>query len=149
MLLGLEAPMPTPPTGTILIVDDEDAVRVMLRRLLLPHGHSVFEASNGIEALAIVRARRGNLDLVLSDVVMPEMNGTEVAATLAEEFPALPVILMSGYAPAGLTQVGRKGHKVPVLQKPFGPGQVEELIQVAMELPGRRPQRDSRPTVAI
>jgi len=58
--------MPTPPTGTILLVDDEDGVRVALRRQLVHHGHTVLEASHGAEAIAVVRMRRGNLDLVLA-----------------------------------------------------------------------------------
>jgi CheY-like chemotaxis protein len=139
--------MPAPPTGTVLLVDDEDAMRVTLRRLLVMQGHTVLEASHGAEAIAVVRMRRGNLDLVLSDVVMPEMNGTELAATLLRDYPGLPVILMSAYAPAGLTQVGSDGRKVPVLQKPFAPGQLEELIQVSLEMQGRR-RRESRPPAA-
>jgi two-component system, cell cycle sensor histidine kinase and response regulator CckA len=141
--------MPTShPTGTILLVDDEDGIRVTLRRLLTAHGHSVLEASHGEEAIAVVRMRRGNLDMVLADVVMPEMNGTELAATIAKEFPGLPVILMSAYAPAGLTRIGPGNQTVPVLQKPFAPGQVEELVQVALELPvGRR--RENRPAGAV
>ena len=139
--------MPTPPTGTILLVDDEDGVRVVLRRQLVAQGHTVLEASHGTEAIAVVRMRRGNLDLVLSDVVMPEMNGTELAASLFRDFPGLPVVLMSAYAPAGLTQVGPDGHTVPVLQKPFASGQLEELVQVTLEMQGRR-RRDARPTAA-
>ena len=140
--------MPTPPTGTILLVDDEDGVRVTLRRQLVAQGHTVLEASHGAEAIAVVRMRRGNLDLVLSDVVMPEMNGTELAATLIRDYPGLPVILMSAYAPAGLTQVGPNGHKVPVLQKPFGSGQLEELIHVSLEMQSRR-RRETRPTATL
>jgi two-component system cell cycle sensor histidine kinase/response regulator CckA len=140
--------MPAPPTGTILLVDDEDGVRVTLRRQLVAQGHTVLEASHGAEGLAVVRMRRGNLDLVLSDVVMPEMNGTELAATLLHDYPGLPVILMSAYAPAGLTQVGADGHKVPVLQKPFTSEQLEELINVSLEMQGRR-RREARPAAAL
>jgi two-component system, cell cycle sensor histidine kinase and response regulator CckA len=140
--------VPTPPTGTILLVDDEDGIRVTLRRQLTTHGHTVLEASHGFEAIELVRMRRGNLDLVLSDVVMPEMNGTELAASIGREFPGLPVILMSAYAPAGLTEVGPNHHTVPVLQKPFAPGQLEELIQVALELPWRR-RREGRPAATL
>ena len=136
--------MPAPPTGTILLVDDEDGIRVTLRRQLVAQGHTVLEASHGAEAITVVRMRRGNLDLVLSDVVMPEMNGTELAATLLRDYPGLPVILMSAYAPAGLTQVGPDGRTVPVLQKPFTTGQLEELIHVSLEMQGRR-RRESRP----
>jgi two-component system cell cycle sensor histidine kinase/response regulator CckA len=140
----VEAPLAR--TGTILLVDDEDAVRTALRRLLTAQGHSVLEASDGLEAMDVVRMRAGNLDLVLSDVVMPGMNGTELAATLGRQYPGLPVILMSAYAPAGLSRVGTNGLVVPVLQKPFERDELAELIQIALELPGLPPQE--RPSTA-
>lgn len=140
--------MPAPPTGTILLVEDEDAVRVAIRRQLTVRGHTILEASHGAEALEVVRMRRGNLDLVLSDVVMPEMNGTELAATLGKDFPGLPVILMSAYAPAGLTQVGPGNHSVPVLQKPFATGQLEEAVIVALDMQGRR-RRENRAAATL
>ena len=141
--------MPTSPTGTILLVDDEDGVRVSLRRLLSSVGHTVLEASHGAEAIDLVRIRRGDVDLVLADVVMPEMNGTELAALLDREFPGLPIILMSAYAPPGQTRVGREGHTVPVLLKPFASGQLEIVIQLA--LMHRRPRERSgrRPAAAL
>jgi two-component system, cell cycle sensor histidine kinase and response regulator CckA len=141
--------VPTSPTGTILLIDDENGVRVSLRHLLTAKGHTVLEASHAAEAIDLVRMRRGHVDMVLSDVVMPAMNGTELAALLDEEFPGLPVILMSAYAPAGLTRVGRADHAVPVLQKPFPPGQLEELIQVALGMPDRpHPDRRERSRAA-
>jgi two-component system cell cycle sensor histidine kinase/response regulator CckA len=140
--------MPAAPTGTILLVEDEDGVRVAIRRQLTARGHTVLEASHGAEALEVVRMRRGNLDLVLSDVVMPEMNGTELAATLGQDFPGLAVILMSAYAPAGLTQVGPGNHAVPVLQKPFATGQLEEAVIVALDMQGRR-RRENRAAAAL
>jgi two-component system, cell cycle sensor histidine kinase and response regulator CckA len=103
-----------PRTGTILLVDDEEGIRAALQRLLLAAGHLVVVARHGAEALEMARVHRGSLDLVLSDVVMPEMNGAELADALAAEYPGLAVILMSGYAPAGLTEVVRKGHNVPL-----------------------------------
>jgi CheY-like chemotaxis protein len=140
--------VPTLPAGTILLVDDEDNIRVMLRRQLSARGHTVLEASDGAEAMQLVRMRRGHLDLVLADVVMPEMNGTELAGSIGREFPDLPVILMSAYAPAGLTEVGPNNHTVPIIQKPFATGQLEELIQVALELPWRR-RGEGKPTAAL
>ena len=141
--------MPISPTGTILLVDDEDGVRVSLRRLLTAAGHTVLEASHGVEAIELVRMRRGDVDLVLADVVMPEMNGTELAATLDGEFPGLPVLLMSAHAPAGMTRVGGQGHTVAVLQKPFAQGQLEVVIELALM---HRPPRDRswrRPAAAV
>ena len=81
-------------SATVLVVDDLESFRVMLRRQLVSLGHTVLEAADGAEALEVVRSRRGGLDLVLSDVVMPAMNGTEVAACICAEFPGLPVVLV-------------------------------------------------------
>jgi CheY-like chemotaxis protein len=130
---------------TILIVDDEDGVRESLRRQLSAQGHGVLEGGDGLQALELVRSRLGQVDLVLADVVMPLMNGTELAATLLVEYPDLPVILMSAYLPAGLTRVGLHQTVVPVLMKPFTSDQLEELVQVALDLPDKR-RRTSRPT---
>lgn len=127
--------MPAPPTGTILLVDDEDAVRVLIRRQLTALGHTVLEASHGAEAMSLLRMRGGAVDLLLSDVVMPEMNGTELAATAGREYPGLPVILMSAYAPAGLTRVGFDDLVVPVLQKPLAYEQLAEMVRVALQMP--------------
>jgi two-component system, cell cycle sensor histidine kinase and response regulator CckA len=140
--------MPTSPAITILIVDDENAVRAALRRQLAAQGHTMLEASHGIEALALVRTLEGRVDLVLADVVMPEMNGAELAATLHEEYPSLPVLLMSAYAPAGWTRVGVHQSIVPVLMKPFTSDELAELIQIALDLPGKR-RRTSRPTAVL
>ncbi len=130
--------MPRPRPATVLVVDDLESFRVMLRRQLVSLGHTVLEAADGAEAIEVVRSRRGGLDLVLTDVVMPAMNGTEVAALICAEYPGLPVVLMSAYAPAGLTRVGFQNAIVPVLQKPFDAGQLQELIQVAVDLPAKR-----------
>jgi len=130
--------MPRPRPATVLVVDDLESFRVMLRRQLVSLGHTVLEAADGAEAIEVVRSRRGGLDLVLTDVVMPAMNGTEVAACICAEYPGLPVVLMSAYAPAGLTRVGFQNAIVPVLQKPFDVGQLQELIQVAVDLPAKR-----------
>jgi two-component system, cell cycle sensor histidine kinase and response regulator CckA len=127
-----------PLTVTILVVDDQESVRTLLRRQLVADGHTVLEAADGIEALQLVRRRGGALDMLLTDVVMPGMNGTELAARVCEEFPDLPVILMSAYAPAGLARVGLGESIVPVLQKPFEADQLAQLIQIAMEQPGKR-----------
>lgn len=123
------------PRATILIVDDEEAVRTLLRRQLNAAGHTVLEASSGPEALGLIRQRAERLDLVLSDVVMPAMNGTELAAHLATEFPRLPIVLMSAYAPAGLARVGFGEAIVPVLRKPFDPTLLLDLVQTALDRP--------------
>jgi two-component system cell cycle sensor histidine kinase/response regulator CckA len=130
---------------SILIVDDEAGIRLVMRRQLAALGHTVLEADDAVEALARIRADPGSVHLVLADVVMPRMNGTELAAALMVECPDLPVILMSAYTPAGLVRVGVNRSVVPVLMKPFSTDQLVELIEVALDLPGKR-RRTSRPS---
>jgi len=121
--------------GIILVVDDQEGVRGLLRRELTDRGHTVLEAADGAEALHLVRRRNGAVDLILSDVVMPQMNGTELATHIGVEFPDVPVILMSAFTPAGVARVGVGDSLVPVLQKPFEPTQLAELVQLALEHP--------------
>lgn len=121
--------------AVVLVVDDEEGVRAVLRRQLAGAGHTVLEAGSGPEALGLIRQRAERLDLVLSDVVMPAMNGTELAAHLATEFPNLPIVLMSAYAPAGLARVGFGEAIVPVLRKPFDPAVLLDLVRTALDRP--------------
>ena len=121
--------------GIILVVDDQEGVRALLRRELTERGHTVLEAGDGAEALHLVRRRNGAVDLILCDVVMPQMNGTELATRIGVEFPDVPVILMSAFTPAGVARVGISETLVPVLQKPFEPTQLAELVQLALEHP--------------
>lgn len=136
--------MPRPRAATILVADDLESTRVVLRRQLTSLGHAVLEAADGVQAIEVIRSRNGALDLVLSDVVMPAMNGTEVAACICVEYPGLPVILMSAYAPAGLTRVGFLDSIVPVLQKPFEIGQLADLIRMVLDLPVRASSAPAR-----
>jgi CheY-like chemotaxis protein len=124
-----------PRVGIILVVDDQEGVRGLLRRELTDRGHTVLEAADGAEALHLVRRRNGAVDLILSDVVMPQMNGTELATHIGVEFPDVPVVLMSAFTPAGVARVGVGESLVPVLQKPFEPTQLAELVQLALEHP--------------
>jgi CheY-like chemotaxis protein len=119
--------------GIILVVDDQESVRGMLRRQLSDQGHTVLESADGAEALHLVRRRNGAVDLILSDVVMPLMNGTELATRIGIEFPDVPVILMSAFAPAGVARVGTGESIVPVLQKPLDLGQLAHLIGLALQ----------------
>jgi CheY-like chemotaxis protein len=124
-----------PRVGTILVVDDQNGVRALIRRELSSHGHTVLEAADGAEALHLVRRRNGAVDVILSDVVMPQMNGPELATHIGVEFPDVPVILMSAFTPAGVAHVGLSETLVPVLQKPFEPAQLTELVDLALQHP--------------
>jgi two-component system cell cycle sensor histidine kinase/response regulator CckA len=119
--------------ATVLVVDDEPAMRRILRRQLEGLGCTVLEAGSGPEALPLFFCRRGAVDLVLSDVVMPEMNGTELAERILADTPDQCIILMSGHVPGGLTRVGRREKIVPVLRKPFLPDQLLEVVSLVLQ----------------
>jgi CheY-like chemotaxis protein len=90
----------------VLVVDDDDQVRRFIVRVLQEEGFGVHEAPDGHEALEYVRAAPAFLDLVVSDVVMPRVNGVELVEALAAWWPDLPCILISGYAPPQLAELG-------------------------------------------
>jgi hypothetical protein len=119
--------------ATVLVVDDEPAMRHLVRRQLEALGCTVLEAQNGPEALRILSSRRGSLDLVLSDVVMPEMNGTELADRILTDAPDQCIILMSGHVPGGLARIGRRERIVPILRKPFLPDQLLEVVGLVLQ----------------
>jgi CheY-like chemotaxis protein len=93
-------------TGTVLIVEDDDAVRAVTRRALARFGYTVLIAAGGEEALRVAREHAGKIDLLLTDVMMPGMNGVEVAARISEISPGIRVFYMSGYADRDLLGKG-------------------------------------------
>jgi CheY-like chemotaxis protein len=108
----------------VLVVDDEPLVRHFTSRVLLEQGYAVHEATDGVEAMAILDSGR-TVDCVVSDVVMPRLDGVKLLETLSLRRPGLPVILMSAY---GSAQLAERGLAAPcaVLRKPFAP---ERLLQ--------------------
>ena len=101
---------------TVLVVDDDQAVRRLASRILSEAGYRVIEAGHPEAALAEAAATR--VDLVLTDVFMPGMSGAELASHLRADAPGLPVLLMTG-APDGIRPVNGSGNPVEVLAKPF------------------------------
>ncbi len=121
-----------PPAGaSVLVVEDEESVRAMASRSLELAGFRVVQAANGREAIAVI-AQRGPPALVLTDVMMPQMDGIQLAAHLAERWPALPILFTSGYAPEELERRG--AHDVPrgTLPKPFTPDEVVRFVTNAL-----------------
>jgi CheY-like chemotaxis protein len=104
----------------VLVVDDEPVVRRVVARMLETEGYTTHEASDGAEALDRVRADRDLFDVIVSDIVMPRMNGVELLQTLSISHPELPVILISGY---GAPELAERGIAAPcaVLAKPLVP----------------------------
>jgi CheY-like chemotaxis protein len=94
----MSEPTRQPSTATILLVDDEDFVRLMMRRILGGAGHRTVEAEDGLQALRALGRDGHGVRLVISDVAMPRMSGDELAAEIRTRWPELPVLLISGYA---------------------------------------------------
>jgi two-component system cell cycle sensor histidine kinase/response regulator CckA len=118
----------------ILVVDDEDAVRTMILRILARERYVVHEARHGLEALAVL-GTAPNVRLVISDVFMMEMDGYELGRRVAQRWPDLPVLYISGYLEAA--DLSPDPHGVPrrFLRKPFGP---DALLRKVWEVVPRR-----------
>jgi two-component system cell cycle sensor histidine kinase/response regulator CckA len=113
---------------TILVVEDDDAVRVPAAEFLMMEGFKVLQARTGAEALHVATQNRSQLDLLITDIVMPEMSGHEVAATLVEMHPELKVLYMSGDAAgAGFSEIARVQPSA-ILQKPFRLNKLKDKI---------------------
>jgi CheY-like chemotaxis protein len=132
---------PDPPKGgseTILIIEDEEVVRNLACRGLRDHGYSVIQARNGVEALRYVKRNPGTVDLVISDVVMPEMGGRELGQQLAQIEPNLTVLYMSGYTGEDVVQRGLLDPGAPFQQKPFTPVALATKVRAMLDQPRAR-----------
>jgi PAS domain S-box-containing protein len=120
---------------TVLVVEDEDAMREVTRRILVRNGYSVLVASGAQEALETIREHPGPVDLLLTDVVMPHMLGKELAERAQDERPGLRVLFMSGYAQPVLGANGTLDPGVTLVQKPFSElvllGKVRDALEGA------------------
>lgn len=101
-------------TATVLVVDDESMVRTLMRRMLEPDICSVVEAEDGESALRIIERGQPAIDVVLTDLVMPGIDGFDIIAVLGRHRPDLPVVCMSGFASASTSHLA-----VPFIPKPF------------------------------
>jgi two-component system cell cycle sensor histidine kinase/response regulator CckA len=119
--------------GTILLVEDEEGLRSLNARGLRSRGYSVVEASNGLEALDELNARDGAVDLVVSDVVMPEMDGPTLLKTMRQRNPNLRMIFVSGYAEDAFEKSLPENEKFTFLPKPFTLSQLVAAVKETMD----------------
>jgi two-component system cell cycle sensor histidine kinase/response regulator CckA len=116
--------------GTVLLVEDEEAVRAFAARALASRGYTVIEAGSGTEALAAIDGKLDSIDLVVSDVVMPEMDGPTLLKELRQRRPELKVIFVSGYAEEAFKKNLPDGETFVFLPKPFS---LKELVAAVKE----------------
>jgi PAS domain S-box-containing protein len=115
---------------TILLVEDEQALREVTRRILQGAGYRVIVAENGPKALVAASGHAGSIDLLLSDVIMPQMPGPQLAKRLLAERPSVRVLLMSGFAQPILDSGGHLDAGMALIEKPFsGPGLLAKVAQ--------------------
>jgi CheY-like chemotaxis protein len=117
-------PPPSADGRSVLVVEDEPTVRTMAARTLEDAGYRVYQATHGREALDLIEKTNGQVDLVVTDLGMPEMDGHELARRLRATRPRMPVLYMSGYGDAGVV--------TPFLQKPFSPDDLVDRVAAVL-----------------
>ncbi|HSD93138.1 MAG TPA: PAS domain-containing protein [Methyloceanibacter sp.] len=129
----VEKPKDLTGRGTVLLVEDEDAVRSFAARALGQRGYNVLQATTGAEALEVFASHQGDVDLVVSDVVMPEMDGPTLFGKLRIERPDLKVIFISGYAEDAFRQHLAENEDFMFLQKPFDLKELAAAVKAALQ----------------
>jgi PAS domain S-box-containing protein len=129
----VESPQPTRGSETILLVEDEPAVRNVAIRVLMNQGYFVLAASNGEEALALAEKAGGAFDLILTDVVMPDMGGPALVGRLLESWPGTRVVYMSGYAEGDKVRAGMQDPEISFLQKPFSADSLVFMVREVLD----------------
>jgi len=116
-------------SGTILLVEDSDVVRAVIANMLVNGGFTVLQASGGKEALALSRRGDASIDLLLTDIVMPEMSGVELADRLERERPDMRILFMTGYAEEVVVNEGYLGKHGECIGKPFTQEQITKRVR--------------------
>ena len=118
-------------SGTVLVVDDDRNVRRLTARMLRTEGYRVLEAGSGPEALAVLEQEPG-VHLMVTDIVMPDMHGLELADEAMSRLPGLKVLLMTGHAPELTVHLDLRESPLPVLLKPFSKEQLSGKVRKAL-----------------
>ena len=126
------------PRQIVLVVDDEEGLRTLVCRTLRAEGYGTLEAGHGAEALELIEKAVEPVDLVVTDVVMPGMDGRELGRRLAQRWPTLPILYISAYDVNDIFRRGSPRSSAPFLQKPFP---AEGLITSVQQLLASRSPR--------
>jgi len=127
---------------TILLVEDEEAVRKLARQILEIYGYTVLEASNGSDALRIVHDHKERIDLMLTDVIMPDTSGKALANRIEVTLPDIKVLYMSGYTDNTILHHGVLDPGTAFLQKPFTPYALASKVRTVLDEPGKAHDTD-------
>jgi two-component system, cell cycle sensor histidine kinase and response regulator CckA len=119
--------------ATILLVEDEESVRTVTREVLEADGYFVLDAADAVDGIAVYDEHAGEIDLLLSDVVMPGMNGRDMARKLIDKKPDLRVIFMSGYTDTPVLREAFADCNTVYLQKPFSVETLRTRIRQVLE----------------
>jgi signal transduction histidine kinase/ActR/RegA family two-component response regulator len=118
---------------TILIAEDDEMVRSLVKETLIRQGYEVLDAAGPVEAQKIADSHRGLIHLLITDVVMPKINGRDLAARLARRRPQMKVLYMSGYTDGAVVNNGILRKEVAFLQKPFTPAALADKVREVLE----------------
>jgi two-component system cell cycle sensor histidine kinase/response regulator CckA len=121
---------------TILVVEDEASIRRLIVDTLQPLGYTVIEASGGEEALSVCDMKPGVIDLLMTDMIMPGMSGTELADAFATKRPETKIVFMSGYSHNWNTPIKILGKETTFMQKPLIPGSLAQKIREVLDEKG-------------
>jgi CheY-like chemotaxis protein len=138
--------LPLAGARTILVVDDVGVVRKAAFRLLSEAGYRVFEAESATEALEVLATSRQPIDLVLVDVVMPDVGGVALARRICQKWPAARIVFMSAYPAEILVREGLDHPSISFLAKPFTRSELMEKVVTAL---GTHPRHDVKPSLTF
>ena len=118
---------------TVLLVEDEAIVRTLTKQILEMNGYRVIDAANGEEALRLFRQYDGDIDLMITDIVMPLMSGRELADSVAQLCPEMQILFISGYTDEAVLRHGVLSADVPFLEKPFTPDILARKVREVLD----------------
>ena len=135
--LGGDTPPERAPRGTetVLVVEDSESLREMIREVLEDQGYNVLQGSQGEEGLALSRAYKGLIHLLLTDLVMPKLGGADLAKRLVSPRPEMRVLYMSGYTDGAISRQGVLQEGSVLLEKPFTTDRLVRSVRQALDAP--------------